>query len=48
MQLLNMNPIRKRLELYHEYRDYVRVDLVVYGVMALLMILSAVLVQFTK
>ena len=33
---------KKLLELYREYKDYVRVDLVMYGVMLLLIILYAV------
>jgi hypothetical protein len=33
---------KKLMELYREYKDYVRVDLVMYGVMILLIILYAV------
>lgn len=33
---------RRLKELYQEYKDYVRVDLVMYGVMILLIILYAI------
>lgn len=42
-----MNPIKKLVELYRAYREYVRVDLIVYGVMIVLVILYAVFVQFS-
>lgn len=42
-----MNPIKKLAELYRTYREYVRVDLIVYGVMIVLVILYAVFVQFS-
>lgn len=37
---------RKLRELYHEYRDYVRVDLVMYAVMILLILLYGIYTVF--
>jgi hypothetical protein len=37
---------RKLRELYHEYRDYVRVDLVMYAVMILLILIYGIYTVF--
>jgi hypothetical protein len=38
--------IRKIKELYNEFKPYVRVDLIMYGVMILLIILYFIISQF--